>query len=103
MRALKVLVVVMAVMIVAGVIVLGVTIYRRVTNPHPTATVASAMTADVPIKLPATLDEPQGTSIVQATASGDRIVLLLHGGGPDRVLVLDAHDGSVTARTSLAH
>ncbi len=101
MRALKVLVVVMGVMIVVGVIILGVTIFRRVNNPHPTAVAAASI--DAPIKLPATLDEPAGTSIVQATASGERIVLLLHGGGPDRVLVLDAHDGAVTARTSLAH
>jgi hypothetical protein len=89
MRALKILTVVMAVMIVAGVVVLGITISKRMGAPRATA--------------PAQLDEPVGTQIAQISAAGDRLALLLHGGGPDRVVVLDIRDGLVTARSSLAH
>ena len=79
----------MGVMIVAGVIVIGVTIMRRLNGP----------TAAVPTAL----DEPAGTSIVQVSADGDRVVLLLHGGGPDRVVLIDARSSAVLGRTALAH
>ena len=36
-------------------------------------------------------------------ASGDRLTLLLQGGGPDRVVVVDLHQGQVMLRTGLAH
>jgi hypothetical protein len=90
MRGLQVLVVVMGVMIVAGVAVLGVTLVRRM-NPPP---IAAA---------PQPLNEPDGTRIAQVSAAGDRMVLLLQGGGPDRVAVLDLRTGQVLARAGLAH
>ena len=89
MRALKVLVVVMGVMIAAGVVVLVLTIGQRL-SPTKSASV------------PALLDEPVGTRISQIAASGDRLTLLLQGGGPDRVVVLDLRLGLVTTRTGLA-
>jgi hypothetical protein len=89
MRALKVLVVVMGVMIVAGVVVLVATIAQRM-NPPKVAT-------------PAAFDEPAGTRIAQVSAAGDRVVLLLQGGGPDRVAVLDLRTGQVIARAGLQH
>jgi hypothetical protein len=89
MRALKILVVVMGVMIIAGVVILGVTVVRRM-SPAPLA-------ASAP------LDEPAGTHIAQVSASGDRVVLLLQGGGPDRLVVLDLRNGAVVSRAGLAH
>ncbi len=89
MRALKILTAVMAVMIVAGVVVLGITISKRMNAPKAST--------------PAQFDEPAGTAIAQISAAGDRLALLLHGGGPDRVVVLDLRDGSVIARSALAH
>ncbi len=89
MRALKVLVVVMGVLIVAGVVVVVATIAQRM-NPAKLAA-------------PAPLDEPVGTRIAQISAAGDRVVLLLQGGGPDRVAVLDLRTGHVIAHAGLPH
>ncbi|MDR3524687.1 MAG: DUF6476 family protein [Acetobacteraceae bacterium] len=89
MRALTILTVVMGVMIVAGVVVLGVTLVSRLNAPAATG--------------PAALDEPAGTSIAQISAAGDRLSLLLHGGGPDRVVIVDVRNGQVITRAGLAH
>jgi hypothetical protein len=89
MRWLVALAVAMAVLIVAGVAVIGVTIMHRMSGP-----VAAA---------PTMLDEPAGTAIAEVSTSGDRVALLLHGGGPDRVVLIDARSGAVLGRTSLAH
>jgi len=89
MRALTILTVVMGVMIVAGVVVLGVTLVNRLNAPAAIG--------------PAALDEPAGTSITQISAAGDRLSVLLHGGGPDRIVVLDVRNGHVITRTGLAH
>ena len=89
MQALKILVVVMGVMIVAGVIGLGVVMTRRLT-------VAPATLGSV------TLDEPSGTRIIGAAAGGDTIVLHLQGGGPDRVAVVELRSGRVVGRIGLA-
>ena len=88
MRALKIMMAVMGVLIVAGVVALGVTISQRIAVPKLTA--------------PALLDEPEGTRIAKLSTSGDRVVLLLQGGGPDRIVVLDLRQGQVIARTGLA-
>ena len=89
MQALKSLVVVMGLMIVAGVAVLGVEMTRRLTA--------------APVALgPVTLDEPAGTRIAGVTAVGDSVVLHLQGGGADRVAVVDLRTGRVTGRIGLA-
>ncbi len=87
MRAMLALVIGMGVLIVAGVIVLGVTVMHRLGGGAPAA--------------PVTLAEPAGTRIAGSSASGDRLVLQLQGGGPDRVVVLDLRDGRVLARVGL--
>jgi len=89
MRLLQVAVVVMAVMIVAGVAVIGVVLMQRVMGP-----------AGGPLAM--ALDEPAGTQIVSATAQGDRVTLLLRNGGPDRAVVLDLRSGRVVGRVGLA-
>jgi hypothetical protein len=88
MRALKILMAVMGVLIVAGVAGLGYIITSRLSVPK--------------LASPALLDEPEGTRIGKISTSGDRVVLLLQGGGPDRVVVLDLRQGSVIARTGLS-
>jgi hypothetical protein len=90
MRALKMLTIGMAVLIVAGVVVLGVTIARRLGTPAP------SMAATV------LLDEPAGTRIAGIAALQDRLAVQLQGGGPDRVLLLDAKSGTVQGRIGLA-
>ena len=89
MRALKVLVVVMGVMIVAGVAALGVLMTRRLTT-------GPASLGNV------TLDEPPGTRIAAAVPSGDVIVVHLQGGGPDRVAVVEMRTGRVVGRIGMA-
>ncbi len=89
MQALKVLVVVMGVMIVAGVIGLGVVMTKR-------------LTAAAPGLGSVTLDEPAGTRIVAASPGGEHVVLRLEGGGPDRVAVVDLRSGRVVGRIGLA-
>ena len=87
-RALMTAVVVMGVLIVAGVATLIVTAFRRLSVPP-------AMAATV------LLDEPQGTHMQSISAAGDRIGVLLQGGGPDRIVLLEAHSGKVVGRIGL--
>lgn len=89
MRALKISIGIMTTLIVVGLVVLVMTITQRLSVSRPTA--------------PSVLDEPAGTHITQISAAGDRLTLLLQGGGPDRVIVLDLRQGQVMLRTGLAH
>ena len=89
MRALKVAVAVMGVLIVAGVAVLAVAIFRVAVPPPATSTSA-------------VLDEPPGTRIAGTAALPDRLILQLAGGGPDRVVVIDLRSGRILARAALA-
>ncbi|MBV9786044.1 MAG: hypothetical protein JO264_19760 [Acidisphaera sp.] len=89
MRALQIATVVMGVLIVAGTIGLFVVIGHRITaRGTPGATLV--------------LDEPAGTRIAAASISGDRLVVQLAGGGPDRVVLLDPHALRVLGHVSLA-
>ncbi len=89
MRMLKVAVVVMGVLIIAGVTLLVVVIAGRITAPAGPA-------------MHAVLDEPAGTRIVAISALSDRLALQLQGGGPDRVVVLDMRSGREVGRAALA-
>lgn len=88
MRALKILMAVMGLLIIAGIAVLGITISQRMSVPKLTAS--------------AVLDEPAGTHITQISASSDRLSLLLQGGGPDRLIVMDLAKGQVVLRSTLS-
>jgi hypothetical protein len=76
----------MGVMIIAGVLVVGVTIAHRM-GGHAAAAFA-------------VLDEPAGTRMVSVAPGGNGVAVLLTGGGPDRVVLLGP-DGVVTGRVSL--
>ena len=89
MRGLKILTVVMGVMIVVGVAVLGVVMTRRLGG------LVAGGTADI------MLAEPDGTSIAGIAATADRVALQLHGGGPDRVVLVDAKTGKPVGRIVL--
>ena len=90
MQALKALTIVMGVLIVAGTVVLGVVLARRLGG-------GSAAPVSV------LLDEPAGTRIAGIAAAGDRLAVQLQGGGPDRVVLFDARSGAPAGRLSLAH
>ncbi len=87
MRGLMALVIGMGVLIVLGVAVLAITIVRRLAVPGAQATQM--------------LEEPAGTRMQSVTAAGDRLAVLLTGGGPDRVVLIDPRTGQVTGRVGL--
>jgi hypothetical protein len=107
LRALKVAVVVMGVLIIGGTGLLGVLIARRMSGvAHPTASTspASSSTPGIAASVPAAdvlLDEPSGTRVASTAIAGDRIAVSLQGGGPDRVIVLDLRTGRIVTRVSL--
>ena len=87
MRVLVAACAAMGVLIVVGVAVLGVVATRRLGGG-----VAGA---------PMALAEPAGTRIVAASGPAEALTLLLSGGGPDRVVVVDGVHGRVRARVGL--
>jgi hypothetical protein len=93
MRALKVAVVVMGVLIVLGTVGLVVGIARRSSAPSVAA---------LPASVAAVLDEPAGTHIAGIAVVRDRLAVQLQGGGTDRVVLIDPASGAVAGRISLA-
>jgi uncharacterized protein DUF6476 len=103
MRALKALVIVMGIIIVAGVAVVVVTIVNRLQNKTPAAMTASgaAELGDVVLPLPA------GCRVAEMTSANDRLWLRLEpltGNSADAacadILILDPATGSVVGRLS---
>jgi hypothetical protein len=92
MRALKIAVVVMGVLIVAGTMALVIGVARR----------SSAPVAPLPASMVAVLDEPAGTRIAGIVAVQDRLAVQLQGGGVDRVVLVDPRTGAVAGRVSLS-
>jgi hypothetical protein len=109
MRALKVAVVVMGLVIVIGTGVLVAVIVKRVTQAHGGGQVARTEPVRVPPVLAgaaaasggAVLDEPAGTHIVAIAGYAEGLAVTLAGGGPDRVVLLD-RDLRVVGRIGLA-
>jgi hypothetical protein len=103
MRGLKVLVVVMGVMIVAGTATLGVVIVRRLGGPGAGSGAGSGTGSGAGAAIAAVLDEPAGTRIAGVAGAGERFVVTLSGGGvPDRAVLVDARSGAVVGRLGLA-
>jgi hypothetical protein len=100
MRALKIAVVVMGVLIVVGTVGLVVGIARRSSAP-PVASAEPAAAA-MPASVAAELDEPAGTHIAGIAAVRDRLAVQLQGGGADRVVLIDPATGAVAGHISLA-
>ena len=96
MKAVKLAVLVMGILILLGTAVIVGTVIKRATSGAPTAATGSAAYV-------ALLDEPPGTAISAIVPVQDRLAVHLHGGGgPDRVLLIDPATGAVTGRVSLA-
>jgi hypothetical protein len=96
MLGLKVAVVAMGILIVAGVAVLGLTLVNRMSaygggNASPGMGVVGAVM----------LDEPEGTRIAGVSMAPERLAVRLQGGGPDRVVVVDTRGGHVVGRVGL--
>ena len=92
MRALKALVIVMGVLIVAGTAVVIVTVAKRVS---PSGRPASGSVA-------ASLTLPAGCSVAEMTTVGDRLALRLAGEGDCRqILLVDPATASITGHIGL--
>ncbi len=98
MQALKALVIVLGVMIVAGIAVIGMTIYHRATNlvnsPEPRPAEPAVRTGLGPGVGKMALELPAGSRVVEMTAEGDRLILRLRlADGGRRILILDMATG----------
>ncbi len=98
MQVLKTLVIVLGVMIVAGIAVIGVTIYHRATNlvnsPVPASAESAVWTGPGPGFGPVVLELPPGSRIVEMTAEDGRLILRLRlADGGRQILILDMATG----------
>lgn len=98
MRALKAVVIVLGVLILAGTTILVVTIIRRAQRlgePRPVEITA-------PVGPPRGFDTarvklPPGSEVVETRAAGERLVLRVRlPGGEERLILLDMGSGAVT-------
>jgi hypothetical protein len=102
MRALKVLVIVMGVVLVAGIVALGFAVQYRVNHPRqpPVATGPVIGPAGGPSAM--TLDLPQGAKVVGAEASGDRLVVRVElAGGGQELIIVNLATGAPVATVTL--
>jgi len=94
MRALKVLVVVMGVLLLAGVAVVIVTIMTRLAQ-HPAATAPAAMEGRPAPFGTTTLALPAGARVIEMQSAGRRLALhLRHADGSEALLILDPDTGT---------
>lgn len=105
MRALKVLVIVMGVLLVAGVIALGFAVHYRLNHPRQAPPGSPAAAASIgPAGAPnaITLDLPQGARVVGAEASGDRLVVRVElAGGSQELIIVNLVTGAPVATVTL--
>jgi hypothetical protein len=100
MRALKVLVVVMGVLLVAGIVALGFAVDYRMNHPRPAAAPAVASTPGGPTAR--TIDLPTGARVVGAEASGDRLVVRVElAAGGEQLIVVDLATGTPVSTVTL--
>lgn len=101
MKALKALVVFMGVLLVAGLGLLGWGLYSQAgkmasKGRQPAVVAVGTDFGAIAVPLPA------GARIDQMMAAGERVVLRVTGGGPDRLVVLDPQAGTVAGTFVIA-
>ena len=101
MLGLKVAVVAMGVLIVAGVAVLAVTLVGRM-SAYGGGIASGGAGREAVAAGSVLLDEPAGTRIAGVSMAPERLAVRLQGGGPDRVVVVDLRGGRVLGRVGLA-
>ena len=101
MRALKIAVIAMGVLIVGGTVTLVVLIIQRATREGSASNASSAAPVVPGSVAAAGLGEPDGTRIAGIATVGDRIAVQLQGGGADRLVLLDARSLKVVGRVTL--
>jgi hypothetical protein len=102
MRALKVLVIVMGVLLIAGIVALGFAVQYRMNHPRPTPTVGGPAIGPAGAANAQTLDLPQGAKVVGAEASGDRLVVRVElAGGGQELIIVNLATGAPVATVTL--
>ncbi|GGF17084.1 hypothetical protein GCM10011611_23550 [Aliidongia dinghuensis] len=102
MRWLKAAVIIMGVMIVAMLVTIVVTIFRRMSAPRPAAPVAVEAPAVPGTPAQADVTLPAGFSLRQVTAAGGRIVLhLAAADGRESLMLIDPTTGKVALTIAL--
>ena len=105
MRALKVLVIAMGVLLVAGVVALGFAVQYRLNHPRQAPSGSPAANAGIgPAGAPSalTLDLPSGARVVGAEASGDRLVVRVElAGGGEELIIVNLVTGAPLATVTL--
>jgi hypothetical protein len=103
-QILKALVVIMGVLIIAGFAVIGVELYKRMSDPNRAAAQAAdseraSSSGRDPVDV--TLDVPAGSRIAETLVIGNRVLLKVTlPQGLDRLYVVDPRNGAVTATIS---
>jgi hypothetical protein len=98
MSGLKLIVILMGVLLVAGIVALGFGIEYRVNHPRPVTPAAAP--AGTPSAT--TLDLPEGARVVGAQASGDRLVVRVElAGGGEELIVVNLATGTPIATVTL--
>jgi len=102
MKALKTLVIVMGILILAGIAVIGVTLYNRANRPGglagaPPAAAPADRIADGSLGLPA------GSRIRGLAGAGGRVVVHVElPSGAEELVILDPASGAVVGRLGVA-
>jgi Family of unknown function (DUF6476) len=109
MRALKALVIVMGVLIIAGMALIGYTIVRRATLPDTDARTETSIPAPPSAASaikgpygPVSIELPPGARIVRTMSADKRLIVEVElSGGAERVLVVDLANGALLGTIEL--
>ena len=102
MQALKALVIIMGVLIIAGLAVVVVTIYNRIQARSQVSASAAADEGAAPAFDRATIPIPAGCRVANIAPAGDRLLMQLEGsGGCDQILIVDLQSGRLLGRLDL--
>jgi hypothetical protein len=102
MKAIKALVVFLGVLLLAGLGLLGYGLYSKAPmKGTPSAASGGPVLPAVAEFGQLAVPIPAGYRIEQMLVAGERVVLRLSGGGPERILVLDPSQGKVAGGFAL--
>ncbi|HTI01245.1 MAG TPA: hypothetical protein VL752_09910 [Acidisoma sp.] len=104
-RPLLIAVIVMGVLVIAATSVVIVKLVQDIAGGGRHApSMASTIVPGAPEKITLTtrmLNQPESSHIVSIATAGDRLAVLINGGGPDRILFVEPATGAVTGQLML--
>jgi hypothetical protein len=99
MKALKILVTAMGVLIIAGIGLVGYGLSRGKPKPVATPGVEAVAAAGV---FATQYPVPKGAKLEQVSAAGDRVVLRFSSAEGDKLVLIDSHTGQLAGTVTLA-